>query len=87
MNYVWGYEDIDTLNVQNYTENQIVALETFKNYKKNGFSVYRNNKPLSKITQSEWQDTNRDESQTSFLPKASIAFRQSTSGFQSTVEG
>jgi len=54
MNYIWGYEDIDTLNVANYTEDQIVALETFKNYPKNGFSVYRNNKPLAKIEKVDW---------------------------------
>lgn len=75
MNYIWGYEDIDTLNVANYTEDQIVALETFKNYPKNGFSVYRNNKPLAKIEKVDWQDTNYDETTTNFLPKASIAFR------------
>ncbi len=48
------YEDIDTLDIAGYTDNQILALETFKNVNKNGFKVYRNNKPLAKVDKAEW---------------------------------
>ncbi len=54
INYAWMYEDIDTLDIAGYTDNQILALETFKNVNKNGFKVYRNNKPLAKVDKAEW---------------------------------
>lgn len=82
VNYLWKYEDVDTYDVSGYNEQQIVALETFKACSPKHYKVYRNNKPLAQQMKAEWQDCNQSETTANGLPKASIALRFQTEGYQ-----
>lgn len=47
--YLWTYEDIDTYDIQNYDNNKIVALESFKAYDpKRAMKIYRSNSKIAR---------------------------------------
>jgi hypothetical protein len=75
---IWIWEDIDTLNISGFSDDQILVKDGFKlKQPHRPWHIYRNNRPLAKQQASKWIDTKVPYITTGNddVPKASLAVK------------
>ena len=81
---VW--EDLNTYDISNYTQAQILSSEGFKAYDpKKAMRLFRDGRPLTKQMNSAWQDCQAPSNAPNGLPNASLCLNAIGTGFVLTT--
>ena len=74
--YTRVFEDLNSYNTMNYSDQQEVACPTFQCFDpKQKYTVYRDNRALARSQNASWKDTETVATSPNGLPKASLTFR------------